>query len=258
MVPSDSRDAAIAEIVITGAVSGKTHERETGEESQEMTAANSIRRGRDTERKRHIREELDATYRGCAVLLDELRWHVLGPKLSNDLDDNARRSLLNSFARTVRQQLTQHSVKKISLSPETPIGLVARTAVYRMRNDVFLRRFLNSVEPCILCRYKTNFDVDSPRFKPRSRYVQPHHHAATFRFFVSRPSDVSYDELETAPGTFIPATQKLTLVLPDETPLDIPLIANVPWKLFRYDDLSDWKELHGTDPLETAKRNRYY
>jgi hypothetical protein len=55
-----------------------------------------------------------------------------------------------------------------------------------------------------------------------------------------------------------PATQTLTLIVPQGTIPDLASIAAVPWKLFGYDDLSDWKEVSGTDPLETVRRNRHY
>jgi hypothetical protein len=110
---------------------------------------------------------------------------------------------------------------------------------------------------CILCRYKTNLDVVEPRYEPWSRYVVPQHHAATFRFFESRPAAVTYEQLEGVPGTFIPATQKLTLIVPRGMSPDLEAIAEVPWELFGYDDLRVWSEVKGTDPLERVQRNRY-
>jgi hypothetical protein len=112
-------------------------------------------------------------------------------------------------------------------------------------------------ESCILCRYKTNLDVEEPRYEPWSRYVVPQHHAATFRFFDSRPAAVTYEQLEGVPGTFIPATQKLTLIVPRGRSADLAAIAEVPWKLFGYDDLNEWNEVKGADPLERVQRNRY-
>ncbi len=127
-----------------------------------------------------------------------------------------------------------------------------------MKDIVALQRFLIADEPCILCRYKTNFDVEEPRYEPWSRYVVPQHHAATFRFFESRPAAVIYEQLEEVPGTFIPATQELTLITPRGMSPDLAAIADVPWKLFGYDDLSDWREVEGVDPLERVQRNQYH
>jgi hypothetical protein len=221
------------------------------------TVSDGIRRGRETNRKRLLREVLESTYQGQAVVLDEVRWNVMGRQIAESAHENARRSLLNSFARTVREQLTEHVIQKVPLSAKTPVGLVARAAVYRMRDGVILGRFLNGEDSCILCRYKTNLEVDEPRYEPWSRYVVPQHHAATFRFFESRPSKITYEQLENVPGTFIPATQKLTLIVPRGTTPDLASIAKVPWKLFGYEDLSDWNEVKGTDPLEKVQRNRY-
>lgn len=95
---------------------------------------NHVQRRRETDRRRRLREALESTYRGQAVLLDELRWRVVGEQMAERADENARRSLLNSFARTVREQLTNHLIKKIAISPDTPVGLVARAAVYRMKD----------------------------------------------------------------------------------------------------------------------------
>jgi hypothetical protein len=78
------------------------------------------------------------------------------------------------------------------------------------------------------------------------------------RFFESRPSAVTYEQLESVPGTFIPATHKLTLIVPRGKGPDLASIAKVPWNLFGYDDLSHWNEVKGTDPLETVQRNRYH
>src|SRR5262249_29507723 len=218
---------------------------------------NRVLRGRETVRKRVLREALESIYRGQAVLLDELRWNTIGQQIAERADENARRSLLNSFARTVREQLTEHVIQKVPLSAKTPVGLVARAAVYRMRDAAALGRFLIAEDSCILCRYKTNLEVDEPRYAPWSRYVVPQHHAATFRFFESRPTKITYDELEQVPGTFIPATQKLTLIVPRGITPDFAAIATVPWKLFGYDELHDWYEVSGTDPLEKVHRNRY-
>jgi len=149
---------------------------------------NPNRRGRETNRKRLIRDVLESMYRGRAVLLDELRWAVMGPRLSRCLDENARRSVLNNFARTIREQVAEHLILKVPVSPNTPVGLIARAAVYRVRNVAALRRFLNAAESCILCRCKTNLEVEEPRYQSWSRYVAPQHHGATFRFFESRPS----------------------------------------------------------------------
>lgn len=215
-------------------------------------------RGRETTRKRLIREALESTFREHVVLLEELRWAVVAAQLATCSDEQSRRSLLNSFARTMREQFTDRVIQKVPVSPKTPVGLVARAAVYRMKDVDALRRFLSAEHSCILCRYKTNLDVYEPRYEPRSRYVTPHHHAATFRFFESRPSEVTYDALENVPGTFIPATQKLTLIIPRGMTADLASVAAVPWTLYRYDGLSEWGEVKGTDPLEWVQRNRYH
>jgi hypothetical protein len=126
-----------------------------------------------------------------------------------------------------------------------------------MRDVTAVGRFLNAEDPCILCRYITNLELEEPRYEPWSRYVVPQRYAATFRFFESRPSRITYDQLENVPGTFIPATQKLTLIVPRGTTADLASISKVPWKLFGYHDISDWSEVDGTDSLERVQRNRY-
>lgn len=211
---------------------------------------------RDTPRKRHLREVLDSMYLGRPALLDELRWIVVGKQLAEALDESARRSIRNSFARTVREQLDDHVTQKVPVTPETPVGLIARAAVYRVSDLDFLPRFLNAQEACILCRYKTNFDVDETRYVP-SRYVIPHHHAATFRFFESRPAGITYEQLWSVPGVFIPTTQKLTLIVPEGATADLASVAVVPWQLFGYEELSAWSKVNGMDPLHRVHRNSY-
>lgn len=219
---------------------------------------NNVRQRRETKRKQDLREVLNSTFKKQAVLLDELRWAVMGPHFVAGMAENTRRSLLNSFARTVREQLTNHVIEKLPISPRTtPVGLVARAAVYRMRDVNALRCFLSAKNAYILCRYKTNFDVYEPRYKPWSRYVTPQHHAVTFRFFESRPSKVTYEMLGHVPGTYIPATQKLSLIVPRAMTIDLASIAAVPWTLYGYDALDDWYKVDGTDPLSLVHRNRY-
>jgi len=219
-------------------------------------SSNIVRGKRQTNRKRRIREALETTFNGRAVLLDELRWTVMGPQFVSNIDDAARRSLMNSFARTVREQLPDYVIEKLRIARRTAVGIVARAAVYRMKDVDALRRFLTCTDACVLCRYKTNIDADEPHYEPLSRYVVARYHAATFRFFNRRPSKLTYEEVENTPGTYIPATQKLSLVVPRGKSAEMLSVAAVPWKLFGYDDLNDWHEVDGNDPLLLVHRDR--
>ncbi len=135
-------------------------------------------------------------------------------------------------------------------------GLLARTALYRPKSVAWLRHFLRAKEASILCRYKTNMDVEEPRY--RSKYVTPQYHVATFRFFEQRPKSVSYEQLNRIPGTLIPPTQKLTIVVPRAMEVDLAQIAAVPWKLYGYHDLNDWYEVGATDRLDAVQRDRQF
>jgi len=212
---------------------------------------------RNTWRKRQIRELLRSSFARRAVLLDELRWAVFSAQLPEDDNSgpNITRSWLNSFARTIREQLpAEFRIEKIEINKATLVGLVARTALYRLRSVAALRRFLRATEPSILCRYKTDLDVEDPRYQ--LRYVTPQYHVATFRFFEQPPKSMSYDQLNGIPGTLIPATQKLTIVLPRAMEVDLARVAVVPWKLYGYHELNDWYEVSATDRLDAVHRDR--
>jgi len=170
--------------------------------------------GRETRRKKCVRKLLEETYRGGPVILDELRWAALGTEIDagNYAGSKMSRSWLNSFARTIREQFPDYTIHKVPIKANTPLGIVARTAVFRLADLAELRQFLAAEDPCILCRYKTDLPCIEPRY--RWRYVTPQHHAATFRFFDGLPAQLTYEEIDRIPGTFIPATQKISIVAP--------------------------------------------
>ena len=210
--------------------------------------------GRNTKRKARLLEVLESRA-DAGMLLDEARWLVEGERLAECRDDESRRSVYNSFARTVREQISGYVVEKIPVSPNTPIGLLARVAVFRIRDAGFLQHFLNVSSACILCRYKTNLDVDAPRYEPASQHVVPHFHAATFRFFDEQPSAVTYESLENTMGTFIPTTQKLTAIVREGGTLESSSVSRVPWRLFGSVSLDSWFDVSGTDPLRSVHRS---
>jgi hypothetical protein len=113
--------------------------------SAEIRVASDRRpRNRSTARKRLLRDCLESQYCGGPVLLDEVRWTVMGQHLERcgEGTANARRSLMNSFARTVREQLHDYKIEKLPISPRTPVGLLARMAVFRMKNSDDVSQFL--------------------------------------------------------------------------------------------------------------------
>ncbi len=211
---------------------------------------------RNTRRKECIRHLLNSTYAGRPVILDELRWAVLGIEIDagHYAGMTVTRSWLNSFARTIREQFSDYTIHKIPINGDTPVGLVARAAVYRLPRLTELRQFLAGDDSCILCRYKTDLDIYEPRYK--MRYVTPQYHVATFRFFDRPPERVSYGEIGQVPGTLIPATQKVSVVVPLGVRLGVPSLAAVPWKLFGYHDLDSWYDVHPTSRLDNVHRNR--
>lgn len=143
---------------------------------------------RKTARKGLIEEILVRDYSGGPVLLEELRWRVLmqqyGPGFIEMTD-----SKMKSFARTIREHAPELEIARISIDGETPVGLVARAAVYRLRQLDQLRWFLHADDPHILCRYQTKMEVDEPRYWSSNRYVTPYYHVAAFRFFATRPTE---------------------------------------------------------------------
>jgi hypothetical protein len=188
--------------------------------------------------------------------LDELRWAVLGAEIDAGTYAGSRvtRIYLNSFARTIREQFSDYTIHKFPIDVDTPLGLVARTSVYRLRDLGELRRFLAAEDPCILCRYQTDVDVYEPRFT--RRYVTPRFYAASFRFFDGKPPRLTYEEIEEIPGTRIPTTQKLSIVAPTGAKVDLVSLAEIPWKLFGYFALDDWYRADWRKGLGYVERNR--
>lgn len=210
---------------------------------------------RVTARKAIIEEFLARDYSGGPVLLEELRWIVLREQCGTgfvEMTDSKRKS----FTRTIRKHTPELTIHKFSIDDKTPVGLVARAAVYRQRSWDQLSQFLNGQDPCILCRFQSNVEVLYPRYRSWNRYVVPQYHAATFRFFSVYPTVLTYEEIQLIPGTFIPATQKLSLVVSPGTKVDLRSVATVPWKLFGYEKLEDWHQVAPTDGLWAVERNR--
>ena len=220
-----------------------------------LNTPNRSKKCRETTRKRLLREVLELRAEE-GILLDEARWQVVGEKLTECQDSNERRSLLNSFSRTVREQLPpQFEVRKISISQETPVGLVARAAVYRQKDVSAIRGFLASRDACILCRYQTNLKASERHY--HARYKTPHFHAATFRFFQRQLTEDTYCRLQEQPGTFIPTTQELTIIVARGSDAKLLEVANVSWKLLGDGGLDTWFDVDGSAPLLSVLRNNF-
>jgi hypothetical protein len=211
-------------------------------------------RRRLTARKALIEKALADEYSGGPTILEELRWKVLVQQYGHSFVQMTD-AKQKSFARTIREHLPGYAIQKTPITCDTPLGLVARAALYRLKSLDKLRRFIHGEDPSILCRYQTNMDVDEPRYW-RSRYATPNYHVATFRFFAKRPAGPSYEDIKLIPGTLIPATQKLSLIVPPGMNVEMRAVAAVPWKLFGYEKLSDWHEVDATDRLGAVERNR--
>jgi hypothetical protein len=210
---------------------------------------------RTTARKALIDQILREQYSGGPVLLEELRWKVLaqqyGPAFVEMTDAKQK-----SFARTIRDYFPIGRIRRIRIDANLPLGLIARAAVFRLKRRNELDAFLDGESPSILCRYRTNREVDEPRYHSGNRYVIPQYHAVTFRFFPKFPETASYDAVLCAPGTFIPATQKLLLItLPGSSP-NTKSAAQVPWQLFGYQRLDQWYGVAPMDGLSSVTRNR--
>jgi hypothetical protein len=136
--------------------------------------------GRDTLRKRFIWSVLSDRK---AILLDELRWLVLrreararGTKLKAVTVSQA-----TSFARTVRDHMPDLRTWDIAMGEgdRAPIGLVAATAVFRVRDLAKLDPFLSGSSPTVVCRYVTDLPVqefgETPRYR-HSNFAVPYYH----------------------------------------------------------------------------------
>lgn len=210
---------------------------------------------RNTARKRHIREALEGDYADRPVLLEELRWAVRLRETGQQAIANwmVTRSWQNSFARTIREQFPTHRVHKIPVNGETPIGIVARAALYRLKHASDLYAFLQGATPCILGCWVTNIQPDPPRY--RQRYATPHYYAARFRCFPTFPEEPSNLMIKNAPDVSIPGTHKLSLVVPPGTRVDLRPLANISWRLFGYRRANDWFEVRPADSLSKVERN---
>lgn len=173
---------------------------------------------RETVRKYLIRSVLEEA---GPLLLEELRWRVLRREAEQR---GARlqvleRSHLQSFARTAREHF---QIEKLPITDRTVVGLVARAALYRVREQARLDAFLGSAQPTVVCQYRKNFPVDEPRYT--RRYVTPQHHMLLFDFSSSDKAAVAF-------RIRIPATHELTLVSRPGDARSIRRLAAVRWRL---------------------------
>jgi hypothetical protein len=205
---------------------------------------------RQSRRKRLISEFL---HREPYALLDELRWHVLRREAmeSGRSLSVIERSHLVSFSRTVRDHCSELDLHRFAILDSTYVGLVARCGVYRIRavNDVL--RFLNAVDPSILCSFNTKIHFEAPRYT--ERFVTPCHHAVTVRLF-EQPQPGRHANSE--PCAFVPATSRqwITVVAPRGQSIRQETLAQVAWKLFGRGPKSTdpWFAVRPLDPLSSV------
>lgn len=206
------------------------------------------------QRRASLRKQLVARAMepGLPMLLGELRWMVLQDesKARGEEIGEIDRSQRVSFARTIREHCPDLTIAKVAVAKTTPVGLLARCAVYRLHLAAALNRFLGGPEPTILCRFQGRLEMPDPQYEVR--YVIPQRHAVTFRFFPAIPIARSYETIEGAPGTLIPATRshEISVVTPRGVKILLDILAQVPWKLFGHDSLEDWFPVRPADPLD--------
>jgi len=207
---------------------------------------------RQTLRKRLITETLNGYFGHKPVLLEELRWSVLREeaKRKGKCLDQVSDSSLKSFARTIREHCPDLRSVRIPINDAFPVGLLARAGVYRLRVMAEQDSFLTSAEATVLCRFTKKLPAWEPRYV--RRYVTPQHHAVTLRFFAAFPCDASFYVIEGAPGVFIPATQRLSLVCSSGVTValetELKRLSTVPWRLVGY-DRGCWFDVSAMDGL---------
>ncbi len=192
---------------------------------------------RQTKRKSAITDLLEEI-EGRPLLLDELRWRVLRAD-TNSPAKPLTRSFLNSFARTVREQLTHHEVVKLPISETTPVGLLARMALFRVRDPEHVATFLATPDALMECWYTTSVKVETARYM-KNRWVTPYHHAVVVALFLS--PDPTTSELA---RVFIPGTQAVSVVAKRGTRPPAESLSHVPWKLCR-------SQAYGRSPVWTT------
>ena len=106
---------------------------------------------RNTKRKDIIRRLLSQRFEEQTDLLDELLWTTfVEEKMSKNEDSSLlHRSYRISFLRTLRDHIPELIVHKRA-PLHTPIGIIARAAVFRIKHRRLVERFLSARDTCIV------------------------------------------------------------------------------------------------------------
>src|SRR5262245_19699715 len=115
-----------------------------------------MKRLRKTRRKELIERILEQEFPNQLVLLEELRWRVLieEHKEKSQALWSMDESHMESFARTIRNHMAGLKIHKIHLNPRRiQAGIVARAAVFRIRERTTLEQFLTEENAwmCLNC-----------------------------------------------------------------------------------------------------------
>jgi hypothetical protein len=114
---------------------------------------------RTTERKRIIDRLLSHHFTGRMALLEELRWMTFIEEQGSDVQSLLMsRSYMNSFSRTMREQIYGYNIYKLYRPDRIQSGIAARAAIYRLRDYKTLKDFLDGKASCILCETSKSWD----------------------------------------------------------------------------------------------------
>lgn len=221
--------------------------------AEKESSVPKVSKHRSTPRKKLIETVLRERFRGRAVILEELRWSVYPDEMASkghpigEMSESYRKC----FNRTVRAYSIDFGVQNLRIDGSTPLGMLARAAVYRLKTTDQLAAFRGSPDPCIVCRWQASMIANRPRYRS---YATPHFHAAQFWLFERRPEETSYEVLDAAPWkVLIPTTCRLAIVTRRRAELDLLDVCECPWMLLGYYGPKEWGEVDATDPLGCIK-----
>lgn len=106
---------------------------------------------RNTQRKDIIRYMLSHRFENKPVLLEELCWATFVEERERKDQDSRLlpRAYRNSFARTVREHMPELMLHKQHVL-DSPIGVIARAAVFRVRDQRLIEQFVSAKAPHIV------------------------------------------------------------------------------------------------------------
>jgi hypothetical protein len=199
------------------------------------------RRYRHTLRKNLIMRVLAEEFPEMPVVLEELRWRVLLSEQARDgVTIEMTRSYRNSFARTIREHLPALFLHKLTRLDEIPIGILARSAVYRCESEIAISQIESSISVSAIFELKrggreANSSDDAPFLKilnDKSRIDPRKMIYSWIRLTDHNTSPYVVEDWITR--ACLPCNSPITLVTIGRDALVLERVSSVNWMIYQH------------------------